>query len=225
VRPLFIFGLYQNYLRMTQKSTPKILRIAISASFTPVAAFILLLISFFCESFPRIMQMGMVIIVIFGSFTAYLSIKELTILKNMTLNPNAKEQILHEAEFRKRQEEEKYESLFHRADELIRKDKLYLLHKFTITDLAHMLGSNRTDVSTAFGIHASGYCNYFNELRIQEGTSIMNDNPHLKVEDIAERSGFGSANNFTKVFREKMMVTPRDYLADIRGSRHRQKLI
>lgn len=120
-------------------------------------------------------------------------------------------------------DDSKYYNLYIRADSLVSERLLYLEQKYTIMDLAQTLGTNRTDLSTAFKKNTpGGFCRYINMYRVEYAISLMKENPDLMVEEISSRSGFSSPNTFGTWFKEYTNgVTPRDFLTDLRASRSR----
>ena len=78
---------------------------------------------------------------------------------------------------------------------------------------------NRTYLSQF--IMAEYGCNFYQfvaNYRIEEAKRLMRENPGLKIQDIAERSGFSSPVVFSRTFVKETGVTPSEWDADIDNS-------
>lgn len=86
----------------------------------------------------------------------------------------------------------------------------YLNPALSINDVAIALHTNRTYVSTVvnqnFGV---SFRDYINVLRVNRAMDLLKKYPEDKLEDIASRSGFASAAQFVRKFREITGETPR----------------
>jgi AraC family transcriptional regulator len=60
---------------------------------------------------------------------------------------------------------------------------------------------------------------YLLQLRIEKAQSLMKDQ-FLRIIDIAESCGFASQSQFSRVFRQVIGVTPRQYRRDTVGERY-----
>lgn len=95
---------------------------------------------------------------------------------------------------------------------LLEEQKIYVRQGLKVEDLARMLGTNRTYLSTA--IHKC-YCCSFPELitmkRVAEAKRLLREEPGLRISEVAERSGFSSLSVFGKMFRETTGMTAKEY--------------
>ena len=55
-------------------------------------------------------------------------------------------------------------------------------------------------------------------MRIDRAVSLLVENPDMKLVEIAERTGFTSQHYFSRVFKEKVGLSPADYRQYIRKS-------
>jgi len=94
---------------------------------------------------------------------------------------------------------------------LFEKDKIYIHPDLRITTIAEILGTNRTYVSRLineeFGMN---FNEFVNKYRILESEALLNCAEHdaFTLEYIAEKSGFGNVNSFSRSFKEFNGITP-----------------
>ena len=97
-------------------------------------------------------------------------------------------------------------------EEWIEKDKPYCNPEFRLMDLRQVLPMNRTYLSQF--INAAYGCNFYQyvtHLRLEEAKRLMRENPEMKLQDVAEQSGFSSPVVFSRVFAREVGVAPRDW--------------
>lgn len=106
-----------------------------------------------------------------------------------------------------------------RLNEWMEKEKPYLNKDFRLTDLMQVLPMNRTYLSqfimTEYG------CNFYQfvaNYRIEEAKRLMREYPDMKIQDIAEQSGFSSPVVFSRTFARETGVTPSEWHPDIDNS-------
>lgn len=104
--------------------------------------------------------------------------------------------------------------ILHRLfEEEVIKKKLYLQQSLKIEEVAILLNSNRTYVSSMISeIYHTTFPNCINNIRIEYAKKILIDNPNIKQEDIAIRSGFQNGPSFNRVFKQKEGVPPKTWL-------------
>jgi len=98
--------------------------------------------------------------------------------------------------------------------ELFESEKIYKKTDLRITTVSDALKTNRTYISRIINDEFSVNFNEFvNRYRIKEAKELLEkkDNNLFTMEHIAEKSGFGSVNSFTRVFKEFEGVTPGQY--------------
>ena len=96
-------------------------------------------------------------------------------------------------------------------------EKPYLNPEFRLQDLRQVLPMNRTYLSQF--INAEYGCNFYQYVtnyRIEEAKRLMQHQPDLKMQDIAEQCGFSSPTVFARIFVRETGVTPSEWSADNR---------
>jgi len=102
---------------------------------------------------------------------------------------------------------ERLELLFHQERVFLKKDH-------TIWDVSSALGTNRTYISELINEeYGMNFSRFVNQFRIGEAKRMLKDRQarYLPVETIGEQCGFGSLNNFIRVFRDFENTTPGKY--------------
>jgi len=81
----------------------------------------------------------------------------------------------------------------------------------SLPDLAHQVGTNERRLTELFRV-ATGMpvFAWLREQRFQLACRLLAESG-LDIQQIADHVGYGSAGNFTTMFRERLGVTPRDY--------------
>lgn len=101
---------------------------------------------------------------------------------------------------------------------MMEQQKIYLLPKLTIGELAQKIGTNKTYLSICLNnsLHIS-FHDYVNKFRINEACAIMDsltiDSKHNMAE-ISVACGFNSISSFNRHFLKFKGVSPRDYLVE-----------
>ncbi|MFV0471437.1 MAG: helix-turn-helix domain-containing protein [Paludibacteraceae bacterium] len=93
-------------------------------------------------------------------------------------------------------------------------DEIFKNPELRITDVAFILGTNRTYVSRAINEEThSNFCEWVNEFRVKYAKKILADTEtgDLPLSRIAEMSGFSSESSFYRVFKEKENISPGNY--------------
>ena len=94
----------------------------------------------------------------------------------------------------------------------MRETKPYLNPDFQLMDLRHVLPMNRTYLSRF--IRDEFGCTFYqfvNKYRIEEAKRLMTEQPELKIEDVAIKSGFSSRSSFTQTFTKETGFSPREW--------------
>lgn len=98
-------------------------------------------------------------------------------------------------------------------ERLMTEEKPFLKQGLTIEDVALMLATNRTYVSSMLhDDYGSTFPEYMTEQRLEYSKQYMLDHPHEVQEEIAFQCGFASASGFNKRFREQYGITPKEWL-------------
>ncbi|HJF70291.1 MAG TPA: helix-turn-helix domain-containing protein [Butyricimonas virosa] len=100
-------------------------------------------------------------------------------------------------------------------DELIRlfdEKEVYTNGNLTITDVAALLGTNRTYVSNVinneFGF---SFYQFVNKYRIQKATILLIQHPDMQIQEVASLSGFNSLSSFISAFKLNEGITPKQW--------------
>ena len=104
----------------------------------------------------------------------------------------------------------------HPFDELINQlfeqEKLFLNPDLVLTDVARMIGTNRSYLSKYFNEQRNmSFHDYVNNLRLEHVESLINSKPEFTIEEIALTSGFNSISTFRRAFVKKYGATPSQY--------------
>jgi len=105
------------------------------------------------------------------------------------------------------QEKELKENL----ENLFRKKKIHLNSELTIWDVSGELITNRTYISNFINKHYGiNFSRFVNQYRVEEAKAMMEeiDSRKFTLETIGEKCGFGSLNNFIRVFQSFEGTTP-----------------
>ena len=105
-----------------------------------------------------------------------------------------------------------------KSDNLIYKKKLFLRHDFSRSDLAAELGTNRTYLTEAMKTcRRCKWHEYINSFRLRYFMEevCMSDTRHARIDDIAERCGFGSSATLNKYLKKKYGITAFVYMKNM----------
>ncbi len=100
-----------------------------------------------------------------------------------------------------------------KLDQWMRTTKAYLNPDLQLSDLRQALPLNRTYISRLLNNELQ--CTFFqfvNEYRIEEAKRLMEQNPQMKIQDVAQQSGFSSRPVFTQSFLRATGMTPSKWL-------------
>lgn len=101
-------------------------------------------------------------------------------------------------------------------EEWMNTEKPYLNPEFRLLDLRQVLPLNRTYLSQL--INAEYGCNFYQYVtryRIEEAKRLMRENPNMRLQDIAEQSGFSSPAVFSRIFSRETGLTPSDWSSSL----------
>ncbi len=97
---------------------------------------------------------------------------------------------------------------------VIRDDELFKNADLKISDIASMLGTNRTYISRAINQTMNmPFSDLVNKYRIEYALSLMKNREfsQMTLSEIALKSGFSNESTFYRVFKHAMGVSPRQY--------------
>jgi AraC-like DNA-binding protein len=101
-----------------------------------------------------------------------------------------------------------------RLTKLFKVEKLHLNSDLKIWDVTARLGTNRTYLSNYINKnYAVNFSVFVNRYRVEEAKKFLTnmEGSLYSLEVVGEKCGFGSYNNFIRVFREMEQVTPGRY--------------
>lgn len=93
-------------------------------------------------------------------------------------------------------------------------DKIHLNPDLKIWDVSGMLGTNRTYLSNYINKHYDvNFSMFVNRYRVEDAKKLLEESEGslYSLEVIGEKCGFGSYNNFIRVFRDMENLTPGRY--------------
>lgn len=107
--------------------------------------------------------------------------------------------------------------LYDGIERVMTEERLYLNPTVRITDIADMLGSNKTYVSVCINSRTGlTFHDYVNRLRVVEACRIveeeMRQGRRISVMDICVRSGFNSMSTFCRAFSKHKGVNAKSYM-------------
>ncbi len=103
-----------------------------------------------------------------------------------------------------------------RLEAWMAKDKPYLNPEFRLVDLMQVLPMNRTYLSQFINVeYGCTFYQYVTNYRIEEAQRLMREHPDMKLQDIAEHSGFSSATVFSRTFAKETGKTPTEWLGSV----------
>lgn len=97
-------------------------------------------------------------------------------------------------------------------EQWMEKDKPYLNPDFQLNDLRSVLPINRTYLSKFIkDVYGTSFYHLVSRYRLDEATRIMQENPTMKIQEIARRSGFTSPTAFSRTFLKENGKSPRSF--------------
>ena len=97
-------------------------------------------------------------------------------------------------------------------DALMTSQELFRNNDLLITDVAKMLGSNRTYVSTYLNKELGmSFSEYINGFRVEYAKRLLDGGNSMNMTEISEQAGFASEASFYRVFKRVTGQTPNAY--------------
>lgn len=113
-----------------------------------------------------------------------------------------------------------YQSYFDKVELLMKDEKLYLNRNLSINEVSRLLLTNKTKMSRVINrIYGDKYPNYIHNYRVKYSIELIKQNPYLKIEDIAYKSGYNSQSQFNRGFKIVTGTTPGKFLANVKYQR------
>ncbi len=99
-----------------------------------------------------------------------------------------------------------------RLEQWLDTEKPYLRTDFKLIDLMEVLPMNRTYLSEFINkTYGCSFYQFVTRYRIEEAKRLMQQNPEMKIGDVAFRSGFSSPAVFSHTFSKETGMTPREW--------------
>ena len=93
------------------------------------------------------------------------------------------------------------------------REKPYLNPELTLEKLSKDLNSNRTYISKIFKEEMNtNFNNFINDYRVSYAKSLFASQKEMKMNEVAQQSGFNSYSTFFRVFKEQTGVSPQNFL-------------
>lgn len=101
-----------------------------------------------------------------------------------------------------------------RLEAWMEKEKPYLNKDFCLVDLMEVLPMNRTYLSKFINMeYGCSFYQFVTDYRIREAKRLMEENPTMQLQEVADRSGFSSPTVFGRIFRRETGMTPTDWIS------------
>jgi len=98
-------------------------------------------------------------------------------------------------------------------EQWMEKEKPYLNPKFCLLDMRDVLPLNRTYLSQLIkNTYGCNFYQFVTNYRIEEAKRLLRENPYMKMQDVAEQSGFSSPTVFTRIFAKETGFLPSEWL-------------
>ena len=101
-----------------------------------------------------------------------------------------------------------------RLEAWMEKEKPYLNKDFSLINLMEVLPMNRTYLSKFINTeYGCSFYQFVTDYRIREAKRLMEENPSMQLQEVADRSGFSSLTVFGRIFRRETGMTPTDWIS------------
>jgi AraC-like DNA-binding protein len=106
-----------------------------------------------------------------------------------------------------------------KIDKLFEEEMIYKDPDLKIWDVSSMVGTNRTYVSNVINnAYGRNFCTHVNVYRIEHAKSLIQSNPNLTNQQIAELAGFGSVNSLYRTFQTSEGVSLGQFRKQVNNS-------
>ncbi|NDP21902.1 MAG: helix-turn-helix transcriptional regulator [Paludibacter sp.] len=91
---------------------------------------------------------------------------------------------------------------------MFNEQKVYLNNRLTIVEIAQLVGTNRTYVSTMINQNFNeNFCTFVNNYRLEELNLVIKKHPEFTNQLLAESCGFGSVDSLKRAVKSKTNKT------------------
>jgi AraC-like DNA-binding protein len=107
---------------------------------------------------------------------------------------------------------EQLREIAEKLDLILKEKKMYTNPELSINDVAEMLGTNRTYVSTSINIfYNQNFCTYINQFRLNEVKETLIEEGKVSQKELAEKCGFGSIDTMKRAVKQKTGLNMKDW--------------
>lgn len=113
------------------------------------------------------------------------------------------------------EEEEKYNIIYSKIENLVKEKELFLNPELTIADLANEINEHPKMISYSINtIGGKNFNRFINQFRVERAKSILLTNriKSVNIESIGQESGFKSNSSFYTAFKKDMNLTPLQFM-------------
>ncbi len=104
------------------------------------------------------------------------------------------------------------ESIACQLTDILCKQKVYTNPNLTITDMANMVGTNRTYVSSSINtFYNQNFCSYVNQFRLEAMRTYLLEDQKISNKELASNAGFGSVDTMKRVVKQKTGLSITDW--------------
>lgn len=98
-------------------------------------------------------------------------------------------------------------------------EKPYLNPEFRLIDIRTVIPVNRTYLSQLIGKeYGCSFYQYVARYRIAEAKRLMQEHPEMKMQEVAENSGFSSPSAFSRTFTNETGISPTEWAKNLYNS-------
>jgi len=130
------------------------------------------------------------------------------------------ESVMENAEDEEEKEEDPLKATYRaNLEAWMESEKPYLNPDFRLTDLRQILPMNRTYLSQFINTeYGCSFYQYATNYRIEEAKRLMREHPDMKLQEVAEQSGFSSATTFSRTFMKETGMTATEWQSSLYNS-------
>lgn len=111
------------------------------------------------------------------------------------------------------QEDNRMNQLYHMIIRYMTEDKPFLSEEFSLDELSSKVFSNRVYVSKTINVMSGkNFRQFINSYRVEYSQRMMQENPRMKMSDVASRCGFHTIVSYNQSFRFFTGQTPGEWL-------------
>ena len=109
-------------------------------------------------------------------------------------------------------------TLFSNLTEAMEEKKLFLDAQLNLEKLAHLLGTNRTQLSYTINDHfGMNFSRWLANYRVEYLKKELQSNPDQSPQDLFHKAGFTSRTSFYRQFKLITGMTPREFVIKIKS--------